>query len=98
MIRPLTTDLRRTEDRPYFLWDDDVSVAEFRSRLGSPDRDVAARSFARLLRDARYEDVWIFVTPQDVSERLPEIEPYLGRSRGLWTHLMRAWRELGLVR
>lgn len=98
MIRPLTTDLTRGDARPYFIWDDDVSVDEFRSWLRSSDRTLASRSLARLLRDARYEDVWLFVSPQEVADRLAEAGPYLGRSRDLWNHLMRAWRELGLVR
>ena len=92
------TDLSRGDVRPYFLWDDDLSVDEFRCRLRSEDRNLALRALARLLREARYEDVWLFVTPQGIADRLAETEPFLGRSRPLWTHLIRAWRELGLLR
>ena len=43
----MTVDLDRSEARPYFLWDEDLSIAEFRERLA--DRDSPER--LRLRRD-----------------------------------------------
>ncbi|MBI2900437.1 MAG: hypothetical protein HYY17_09635 [Planctomycetes bacterium] len=97
MSAPLTTDLTRRDVRPYFLWDDDLTVAQFEQALNGPDRERADAYLARLLREAKYEDVWRFVTPQFVADRLAAIVPRLGRSRPLWTFLIRAWRERGLV-
>jgi len=97
MTRPLSTDLSRGDVRPYFLWDDDISVEEFRMGLRGEDRARADVYLARLLREAKYEDVWRFTTPQEIANRLPIVAPRLGRSRGLWEFLIGVWRERGLV-
>lgn len=93
----MTTDLRQTERRPYFLWDEDLSVAELRRRLHGDDRRERLRLMAKLLREARDTDVWAFVTPQEVADLLPELAPQLGRRRGFWEFLIEGWREDGLL-
>jgi hypothetical protein len=35
MRRPLTVDLSQGDKRPYFLWDEDVSIDELKSILGA---------------------------------------------------------------
>ena len=62
-MRAMSTDLNRDELRPYFLWDEDMSIAEFRERLHSAPRNERLRLLARLLREARDSDVWRFVSP-----------------------------------
>jgi hypothetical protein len=41
-------------DRPYFLWDVDVSKVELRERLRTPDPDARAQWQACVLREARF--------------------------------------------
>ncbi len=36
-MRPLTTDFGDEDRRPYFLWDEDVSVGELRAVLSGPE-------------------------------------------------------------
>lgn len=84
----MTVDLDRSEARPYFLWDEDLSIAELKERL---------RLLAKLLREARDIDVWHFVTPQDVAEVLPELAPRLGRRRRFWEFLIHGWQQDGLL-
>jgi hypothetical protein len=97
-MRSMSTDLSREDLRPYFLWDEDMSVAEFRERLGSAPERERLRLLARLLREARDTDVWRFVSPQEVADKLPELERHLGRRRSFWRFLLGLWKELGLVR
>jgi hypothetical protein len=40
-MRPLTVDLTQLDRRPYFLWDEDVSVAELRALLRGPPGPAA---------------------------------------------------------
>jgi hypothetical protein len=96
-MRPLTFDLRQEERRPYFLWDEDVSVAELRAALsgaGGAERD---RLLGKMLREARDSDVWAFVVPQDVAEALPRLSRRLGRRAPFWTFLIEGWRSDGLL-
>ena len=84
-------------DRPYFLWDVPVSEAELRERLGDPDPRVRAQWQGRILREARYADVWKYVTLDEVLANWDLIQRHLGRRRGLWEFLLKGWREDGLL-
>jgi hypothetical protein len=97
-MRALSLDLSRPDARPYFLWDEDVSVAELRRAL-RPDRDADTRLrlLGKLLREARDVDVWQFVTPAEVAAALPALGRRLGRRRGFWEFLINGWREDGLL-
>ena len=96
-MRPLTTDLARGDRRPYFLWDEDVSIDELRGALRGRDRAERLRLLGKMLREARDIDVWQFVTPEEVARELPLLGRRLGRRRAFWEWLIRGWREDGIV-
>ncbi len=93
----MTTDLDRRDARPYFLWDEDLSIAELQERLHGDDPQERLRLLAKLLREARDIDVWSFVTPQEVAEALPLVAGRLGRRLDFWEFLIRGWQEDGLL-
>jgi hypothetical protein len=82
--------------RPYFLWDEDISIDELRAALTrrGPDRD---RLLGKMLREARDIDVWHFVTPAEVARALPILGRRLGRRRPFWEFLIRGWQTDGLL-
>jgi hypothetical protein len=94
----LSLDLSQPEQRPYFFWDEPLTNADLRSALGGdrgePER---LRLLGKMLREARDEDVWSFVTPGDVAEALPRIARRLGRRRAFWEFLIAGWRRDGLL-
>jgi hypothetical protein len=96
-VRPLTTDLTESDRRPYFLWDEDTSVAELRVTLSGSDEAARSRLLGKMLREARDTDVWLFVTPEEVSRELPALARHLGRRRRFWEYVIGRWRALGLV-
>lgn len=96
-MRPLTVDLQQENSRPYFLWDEDVSIAELRHRLRGPDERDRLRLLGKMLREARDSDVWAFVTPEEVAQSLPAVGRRLGRRRAFWEFLIEGWRELGIL-
>jgi len=95
-VRALTSDLANGELRPYFLWDEDLSVHELRAALAVPGhrRD---QLLGKLLREARDSDVWLFVTPEEVARALPQLARRLGRRRPFWEFLIAGWRADGLL-
>ncbi len=97
-MRPLTTDLRRSDQRPYFLWDEDISVGELRARLQGTNQWEKDRLLGKMLREARDSDVWLFVTPEKVAEALPRIRRRLGRRLAFWEFLIKGWRENGIIK
>lgn len=84
-------------DRPYFLWDVPVTEAELRERLRDPDADIRAQWQGRIMREARYEDVWSYLTLNEILQDWANIRRHLGRRRGLWEYLLEGWRRDGLL-
>lgn len=97
MTRPLSTDLSDPDARPYFLWDESVTVAELRHHLASGDRRERGLWMARVMREARYQDVWKLLRLRDVVADFQAIEPHLGRMRAFWCWLLDGWRKDGLL-
>ncbi len=87
-LPPTTPDLGRDEARPYFVWWTDLSVADFRRRLASPDRQERAYWLGALLREANTRDVWSFVDPKTVRDSWLDLQRHLGRSRAMWAYLL----------
>jgi hypothetical protein len=52
--------------RPYFLWDDDMSIETFRAKLLDPDPAVRAYFIGKLMRQAKPDDVFSFVTVREI--------------------------------
>jgi hypothetical protein len=88
MLPPTSPDLRRDDTRPYFLWWTDVTVADLRRRLSSPDREERAYWMGALLREANTRDVWLFVRPADIRALWGELQRHLGPARAMWAYLL----------
>ena len=85
------------EARPYFLWDEDISVGELREALRNGSDYERVRLAAKMLREARDIDVWEFMTPAEVAEILPKLGRRLGRRAPFWRFLIDGWRADGLI-
>ena len=94
---PLSTDLADPEAVPYFLWDEPMTVGELRRRLADGSTPERTRLLAKILREARDPDVWLFTSPQEVVEAWSRLVNHLGRRRSFWEYLLGAWGEQGLV-
>lgn len=97
MGKPLSTDLDDPDARPYFLWSEDVTYGQLRQKLEAPDLDERALWMGRVMREARYQDVWKLLRLEDVLALLPRIDRHLGRSREFWRWLIEGWRSDGLL-
>ena len=82
--------------RPYFLWDCDMTIEEFEEGLRSPDPNVRAYLVGKLMRQAKPDDVFSFVSRREIRQLWPRIERYLGRSRAFWTWLFERWDAQGI--
>jgi hypothetical protein len=97
MAGPLTTKLDEPDSRPYFLWDEDVSIARLREVLAGPSCTERDRLLGKMLREARDIDVWAFISPAKVAEALPRLQRRLGRRYEFWRWLIDGWRRDGLL-
>lgn len=91
----LSTDLTDPTAIPYFLWDEPMTVRELRSRLASASQPERLRLLAKILREARDTEVWLFTNPQEVAHAWPMLAPRLGRRRSFWEFLLKEWERQG---
>jgi hypothetical protein len=85
------------EGHPYFLWDCDMTLDEFRDGLRNPDPETRAYLTGKLMRQAKPDDVFSFVSPREIRELWPRLERYLGKTREFWTWLFESWEAQGHV-
>ena len=50
---------------------------------------------ARVLREARFDDVWRFISVEEIVRMWPLLAPRLGRRRAFWTWMLDRWRAGG---
>lgn len=93
----LSTDFDDPSCRPYFLWDVDLTTADLRYRLSDSDELVRLYWMARVMRDARYWDVWKFLSLAEVVRCWEQLRPRLGRAQERWSLLIEGWKADGLV-
>lgn len=98
MQHELSLDLSDPHVRPYFLWSEDMTIAQLRDVLaGSQGPELRLMYMGRILRECRLADVWHFLTPQEIVASWQPLQRHLGRSKKLWTYLLEVWTRDGLV-
>jgi hypothetical protein len=80
------------QGRPYFLWDCDLTLDRFQAVLRDPNPEVRAYWIGKLMRQAKPDDVFQFVTVAEIEAHWTLLERYLGWSREFWTWLLATWR------
>ncbi len=79
--------------RPYFLWDCELTIEDFRANLEHPERDVRAYWMGKLMRQAKPDDVFQFLTRARIEQHWDALERHLGWSREFWTWILAAWKD-----
>ena len=76
--------------RPYFFWDYDITEEEIRDILRGDNQVEKAWVITRILEYARWEDIWRYLTVDDVRESFEQLglKPYL---RDLWAYAIEVW-------
>ena len=80
-----------------FAWDRPESAASLRARLAAASPTEWLNTVAWIMREARVEQVWEFLTLRQVAEVFPRVSPMLGRRRSLWEYVLRVAHELGRI-
>lgn len=78
--------------RPYFLWDMDMTLERFERELAAADRPTRAWLVGNLMRQAKPDDVFTFVSPDEIGELWSDLARHLGRTRPFWEWVMTTWK------
>lgn len=98
MLAPTAPDkLVDQAGRPYFLWDSELTLEEFRLRLQHQDGEIRAYHIGKLLRQAKPDDVFSFVTLDTIASHWSRLVRYLGERRSFWEFFLDAWEKQGRV-
>ena len=76
--------------RPYFLWDYDLSEADIRSILRGGESQEKSWLVARILESAAYEDVWKFLTLAELQAVFPSLQ-LKPQVRAAWEFALQVW-------
>lgn len=68
-----------------------MSIEAFRAKLRDPEPEVRAYFIGKLMRQAKPDDVFTFVTLRDIATQWELIERYLGKSHEFWRWLLDRW-------
>jgi hypothetical protein len=93
----LSADIDDDDVQPYFVWDVQITVGELKRLLRHPDYKTRILWKARVMREARYQDVWRLLDLRDVLDDYEQLRQHLGRSRRMWDFLIEGWRADGLI-
>jgi len=90
-------DVSRDDAIPYFMWDYRYSVGQIKSMLAESSETQRIWLMAKIMRDARYADVWKFISLQDFLNYRERLMPKLGREKTFWEFLYSRWVKQGIV-
>jgi len=81
-----------SQGRPYFLWDCDLDVHQFKRRLEDANSVVRGYFIGKLMRQAKPD-----VSARTIREEWAQLEKHLGDKRAFWTWLFSTWESQGRV-
>jgi len=81
------------QGRPYFLCDCELTADDLRRHLLEGDRATRAYLVGKLMRQAKPDDVFLFVSLEEIRDLWPDLERYLGLTRPFWSWLLPRWEE-----
>jgi hypothetical protein len=97
MSLPTHPSLAGYAEGSWFPWDRALSAQETRAILADSTHPRRTVVIALILREARPDQVWDWLTPAEVAIALPSVERRLGRARPFWRWLIANWRRLGYL-
>jgi len=76
--------------KPYFIWDYDLTEADIRDILSGDDEEQKAWLVARLLESARYEDIWKYISLSELRYIFPKLQ-LKPQVRAAWEFALSVW-------
>ncbi len=79
------------KNRPYFLWDYDLSEDDVRDLLSGSNQTDKVWILSRILESAKYEDIWKYTTLSNVKKMMPILK-IKKPIREAWEHALSVWQ------
>jgi len=89
--------IRSDTDKPDFLWDEPLSRDQLKQLMVSGSEEDRVYYAAKILREARFEEVWDYITPTFFGRQWDKLRTRLGRKKRFWQFLHDTWKSHGLI-
>jgi hypothetical protein len=89
--------IQNLTDRPDFLWDEALSRDQLKKLLDGENEDERLYYAAKILREARFEEVWDYLSPAFLALHWEKLRWRLGRKQKFWEFFYTAWHSHGLI-
>ena len=84
-------------DRPDFLWDERTTRSDLKQLLSGGDEEARLYYAAKILREARFEEVWEYLSPTFLADNWDKLHSRLGGKQRFWGFFYSTWRADGLI-
>jgi hypothetical protein len=85
----------RASQRPYFFWDYDISDDEVRHILCRGNPMEKAWVITRILEYAKWDDIWRYLTVDDIRQNFEHLRFRRPQDRELWAYALERWVRHG---
>jgi hypothetical protein len=79
--------------RLYFFWDYDITEDDLRAILQGDDEYEKAWAITRLLEAARWDDIWRFISLDDLRAHFHRLRFRFSRDREMWAYALKRWTD-----
>ena len=80
-------------ERLYFFWDYNITDEDIQEILRSDNETEKVWVITRLLQSAQWEDIWKYITLDDIRENFGRIQFRTPDVRNLWAHALAIWSQ-----
>ncbi len=84
-------------DRPDFLWDESLTRDDLKKLLDGENEEERLYYAAKILREARFEEVWDYLSPAFLAAHWEMLRSRLGRKKRFWEFIYTTWQQHGLI-
>ena len=82
-------------ERPYFFWDYDITDDEVREILRVGEPSEKAWVISRILEHACWNDIWRYLTTDDIRRNFESLRFRRLQDRELWAYALDRWAKHG---
>jgi hypothetical protein len=89
--------IQESTDRPDFLWDEPLLRDDLKKILAGDNAEERLYYAAKIMREARFEEVWEYLSPAFLAANWDKLHSRLGRKKRFWEFFYSTWRADGLI-
>lgn len=79
--------------RPYFFWDYDITNQQIDQILQTSSIFEKAWLISRILQYAKWEDIWHYLTLNDIRQVFDHLHFRRKQDRELWSYALKRWTD-----